>query len=260
MIDVIRVPAFTDNYIWLIRARDKPYCAIVDPGDAAPVLAVLQAQQLQPLAILITHHHRDHVGGIAALRERYADLTVYGPANEDIPARDVALREGQGVTLPELDVQFEVIDVPGHTRGHIAYYGHGMLFCGDTLFMGGCGKLFEGTPEQMHHSLSKLAALPDDTLVYCAHEYTLENLLFAIKVEPHSRALQHRIVQTQTAVDNDQATVPARLGTEKATNPFLRSQISQVARAAQDWSGQKLTTPAEVFATVRAWKDWHDSQ
>ena len=176
---IIPVPAFEDNYIWLIC--DGRYAAVVDPGDAEPVLGHLSRHGLRLAAILITHHHGDHTGGIEALL-RHAAVPVYGPRKENIPGITNPVGTGDTVRLPELGVEFAVLDVPGHTAGHIAYYGANSLFCGDTLFTCGCGKLFEGTPAQMHASLQKFAALPDDTQVYCAHEYTLENIRFAKKV------------------------------------------------------------------------------
>ena len=168
MIKVEPVPAFTDNYIWLIIQTDNQRVAIVDPGDAAPVLRRLHAEQLVPAAILITHHHPDHTGGVRDLLDHYA-IPVYGPGTEQIPCRSHALGEGDVVELPDLSLKFGVMSIPGHTAGAIAYYSDGMVFVGDTLFMSGCGRLFEGTPAQMHQSLDRLAALPDNTLVYCGH-------------------------------------------------------------------------------------------
>ena len=167
MVTVLHVPAFADNYIWLLRAGDRT--AIVDPGDAQPVVEALERERLRPVAILCTHHHHDHVGGITALAERYR-VPVYGPATESIPGMTHARNDGEQVELPELGLSFDVIGTPGHTLGQINYYGAGMLFCGDTLFSAGCGRLFEGTAEQMHASLSRLAALPEDTRMYCGHE------------------------------------------------------------------------------------------
>jgi hydroxyacylglutathione hydrolase len=262
MLTAQAIPAFEDNYIWLLRRPDQPQVAIVDPGDAEPVIATLEQQSLQPVAILITHHHWDHVGGIADLLTRYS-LPVYGPALETIPHLSQGLREGDTVDLAALGARLQVMDVPGHTAGHIAYYvendeAPGLLFCGDTLFAGGCGRLFEGTAEQMHDSLSRIRALPDDTLVYCAHEYTEANLGFARIAEPDNTALRARqqVVQQQRA--KGQATVPSTLGEEKATNPFLRFDQAEIIRGAEGFTGRKLNTEAEVFAAVRYWKDTLD--
>lgn len=264
MLTAQAVSAFDDNYIWLIRHPDKSQVAIVDPGDAGPVIDTLRTEGLEPVAILITHHHYDHVGGIADLLAQYP-VPVYGPANEKIPHISHPLTEGDAVTLDALNAQFQVIDVPGHTSGHIAYYAKptqnketGMLFVGDTLFAGGCGRLFEGTPEQMHHSLSRIGALPDDTQVYCAHEYTEDNLVFARVAEPDNLALQKRQSSVQQARKQGLATVPSILGIEKATNPFLRSEQPDIIRAAEAFAGHALPTGAEVFATVRHWKDTLD--
>lgn len=266
MLNVQGVPAFNDNYIWLIRHPDKPQVAIVDPGDAKPVIAAIKAEGLEPIAILITHHHWDHVGGIADLLANYPHLSVYGPANETIPHLHHPLSEGDTVKLEALGAEFRVMDVPGHTAGHIAYYhppanttsNSGLLFVGDTLFAGGCGRLFEGTPVQMHDSLTRIAALPDETAVYCAHEYTEDNLVFARIAEPENAALQTRQNDVRQQRAKGLATVPSKLGIEKATNPFLRSEQANIIRAAEAFAGRKLATGADVFAVVRHWKDTLD--
>lgn len=254
MIQVHGVPAFDDNYIWLIGLPGSREVAIVDPGDEEPVIAYLEKAQRVPVAILVTHHHRDHTGGIEALVERYS-LPVYGPAHESIPALSHPLRDGDSVRLPGLDVTLTVMETPGHTRGHLCYYGPGTLFCGDTLFTAGCGRLFEGTARQMHHSLSRIAALPDDTLIYCAHEYTLDNLCFALVAEPTNAAIQARYLATQQARAAGHPTVPAPLAMEKATNPFLRCAIPTLVEAATQFAGEPLVDGVAVFAAVRRWKD-----
>lgn len=256
------VAAFEDNYIWLIRNPEGPQVAIVDPGDATPILDIIRTQQLEPVAILITHHHWDHTGGIGELLANYP-MSVYGPSQETIPHITHPLEGGDTVKLPALDATFEVLDVPGHTAGHIAYYcanpgGQGMLFCGDTVFAGGCGRLFEGTAEQMQNSLSRIAALPDDTLVYCAHEYTEANLVFARIAEPENDALRERQLEVQQQRRQRLPTVPSLLGVEKATNPFLRYNEPSIIRAAEGFAGRSLNTPADVFGTVRHWKDTLD--
>jgi len=254
MLKIDPIHAFDDNYIWLIQDEQKRFAAIVDPGDEAPVIEHLERHHIEPVAILITHHHGDHTGGVADLVERY-QIPVYGPANERIPAITQPLSEGDSVTLEQIGARLEVMDVPGHTRGHIAYYGHGALFCGDTLFTGGCGRLFEGTPQQMHAALSRFAELPEETLVYCAHEYTQANLWFANVAEPENCALQQRIKETNQRREQGLATVPSTIGLEWRTNPFLRSGVESVIKAAEAHAGHPLQSGAEVFATVRRWKD-----
>jgi hydroxyacylglutathione hydrolase len=249
------VPAFSDNYLWLVEGRTDPRrMVVVDPGDATPVLAALEARGAALEAILVTHHHGDHVGGVRALLERFP-VPVYGPAAESIPGRTAALSGGDAVELPGVGLSFEVIDVPGHTAGHIAYYGHGALFCGDTLFSGGCGRLFEGTPAQMLASLDALVALPPDTRVYCAHEYTASNLKFALAVEPvNADLIAHaNLVARQRGAG--QATVPSTLGLERRINPFLRTRLPAVKAAAERRAGHALSSDVDVFATVRQWKN-----
>ena len=254
MIHVEPVPAFNDNYIWLIIQSDNSHVAIVDPGDAGPVLERVESGNLVPSAILITHHHGDHTGGVTELL-RHFSIPVYGPRGERIPGRTHDLAEGDSINLEDLSLQFRILDMPGHTAGAIAYYGNGEVFVGDTLFMSGCGRLFEGTPGQMHHSLGKLAALPEDTQVYCAHEYTLANLRFAAAVEPDNRDIQKRIEDCQSLRRNNQPTVPGSIAVEKLTNPFLRTHIPAVAGAASHYRKQELANEIEVFATIRNWKD-----
>jgi hydroxyacylglutathione hydrolase len=251
---VLHVPAFQDNYIWLIRGRAPDRVAIVDPGDAAPVVAALRTQKLTPVAILCTHHHGDHVGGVAELlAER--KVPVYGPARERIAGVTHPLREGERVALVELGLEFSVLDIPAHTAGHIAYYGNGLLFCGDTLFSAGCGRLFEGSAAQMAQSLATLAALPADTAVYCGHEYTAANLRFALAVEPDNRAAQAHLAQVQTWRAAGRPSLPSTIGLERRINPFLRTQESGVRAAAERHAGRALATPTEVFAVLRTWKD-----
>lgn len=251
MFEVEPIPAFEDNYIWLLSDRGE--AVVVDPGEAEPVLDLLGARNLRLSAILCTHHHGDHVGGNRDLLAAYPATPVYGPRRETIPGLTEPLASGDRVDL--LGLSFAVIDVPGHTAGHIAYYGAGRLFCGDTLFACGCGRLFEGTAEQMYDSLQKLSALPDDTLVYCAHEYTLSNIRFARAVEPDNADLQLREATDTATRQRGHATLPSRLDLEKRTNPFLRCDRQPVIEAVQRHSGRRLEEPAAVFAAVRAWKD-----
>ncbi|MFV8643945.1 hydroxyacylglutathione hydrolase [Ralstonia pseudosolanacearum] len=260
------IAAFTDNYIWALH--DGRVAAVVDPGDAQPVLRFLQARGLALGAIVITHHHGDHVGGVQALVEAYprdpsgAPLPVIGPADESIPCRTQAVREGDTVTLSHPAATFHVLDVPGHTRGHVAYVGRlqgpdapASLFCGDTLFATGCGRLFEGTPAQMRLSLSKLAALPPDTRVYCAHEYTATNVRFARAVEPGNAALAAWEDEVASLRTDGRATVPTTVGHERATNPFMRSNEPAVAASVAQHAGIGVDDPVAVFAALREWKN-----
>jgi hydroxyacylglutathione hydrolase len=254
---VLAVPAFTDNYLWLIH--DGVHAAVVDPGDGEAILAALDAHKLTLTAILLTHHHADHIGGVPQLLAR-AKVPVFGPRNDAIPAVSHPLAEGARFAVPGLDLEFGVLDVPGHTKGHIAYVRHTpgahWLFCGDTLFAGGCGRLFEGTPAQMVSSLSKLAALPDDTQVYCAHEYTLANLRFADAVEPGNLALQARLRADGDKRAAGVPTVPSNLGMEKATNPFLRYREPAIAdKLVAAGRLAPGAAPVEVFAALREWKN-----
>lgn len=250
------IPAFNDNYFWLVHGLPDPTrVAVVDPGDAEPVIATLRARGLTLDAILVTHHHGDHVGGIAALLDAFPGLPVFGPRDEAIPGRTVALVGGETVTLPTLGLRFAVLAVPGHTLGHLAYYGHGTLFCGDTLFSAGCGRLFEGTPADMLRSLDRLAALPGDTRVCCAHEYTTGNLAFARAVEPSSEAVERRVAEVAAARAAGRPSLPAVLKAERSYNPFLRAREPSVRQSAERHEGVPLTDPVAVFAAIRRWKD-----
>ncbi|HDP88601.1 MAG TPA: hydroxyacylglutathione hydrolase [Thioalkalivibrio sp.] len=254
-LDILPVPAFNDNYIWLICDADRRRAAIVDPGDASPVLAVLAREGIEPVALLITHHHGDHVGGVAELKRAFPGLVVYGPARERIAGIDVPLQDGDVVELPAIGAAFEVMDVPGHTAGHIAYYGHGALFCGDTLFAGGCGRVFDGTHDELADSLQRIATLPGDTLLYCAHEYTLDNLGFGKWVEPDNAVLLAREERALALRHDGRPTVPSTLTEELATNPFMRLSEPAVIAAAEAHAGQPLRGAREVFYAIRQWKD-----
>ena len=255
VIEISPIPAFDDNYIWLLQRPGYDGCVVVDPGDEEPVIERLSAEDLRLDAILVTHKHGDHVGGIRGLKAVWPEALVYGPVGEPIKTLEHRLREGDTVDLPGLGVRFDVLDVPGHTEGHIAYVGEGALFCGDTLFAGGCGRVFSGTHEQLSASLQRIAHLPGDTRVYCAHEYTLANLGFAAWVEPNSAALQARAARDQDRRAVDQPTVPSLVSDELATNPFMRTGEASVVAAAEAWAGQPLNGPAEVFRALRTWKD-----
>jgi hydroxyacylglutathione hydrolase len=256
MRSIIPIPAFSDNYIWLLRKGG--HAAVVDPGDAAPVLDYLRRENLALAAILATHHHRDHVGGIEALLEKHP-APVYGPAGERIPACAHPLRERDTIRLEAIDAAFDVLDIPGHTAGHIAYVGlfedARVLFCGDTLFAAGCGRLFEGTPAQMWSSLGKLARLPADTLVYCGHEYTLANLAFAAVADASNREVVERTAREREKRDRGVPTLPSTIGLELRTNPFLRADEPALRAAAEAHAKQPLTGAVPVFAALRAWKN-----
>jgi hydroxyacylglutathione hydrolase len=254
--ELTAVPAFDDNYLWLVHGlADPTRVAAVDPGDAAAIESALASRGLSLEAILVTHHHRDHVGGVEALLDRHPGIPVFGPAGEEIPGRSVALTGGEKVSLTALGLEFVVLAVPGHTRGHIAYYGHGTLFCGDTLFSGGCGRLFEGTAAQMLHSLDRLASLPGDTRVCCAHEYTASNLAFAAAVEPANEPLLRRREDVAALRAAGRPTLPSTLKAERTFNPFLRVREPTVRHAAETRAGAPLADPVAVFAAIRTWKD-----
>lgn len=253
-LQVTAIPAFADNYLWLIH--DQEFACVVDPGDAAPIREALASLGLSLVAILLTHHHADHAGGVLDLL-RQTQVPVFGPARESIPGVSHPLSEGDTVDLPELDLQLLVWDVPGHTAGHIAYNApkQHWLFCGDTLFAGGCGRLFEGTAAQMTDSLAKLAALPDDSLIYCAHEYTVSNLRFAVAAEPDNPRIAQRLSDAQTLRALGESTVPSSLGLEKLTNPFLRYREPGIIRQLQAQGRLHGQDPVASFAALREWKN-----
>ncbi|WP_024301747.1 hydroxyacylglutathione hydrolase [Pseudogulbenkiania sp. MAI-1] len=249
MFTVTPVRAFSDNYIWLLQEAGR--AVAVDPGDAALVLAHLASHGLTLEAVLVTHHHADHIGGLAELARQTPGLRIIGPAS--IPLVTEAVMDGSQFEL--FGCHFVVLEVPGHTLDHLAYLADGRLFCGDTLFGAGCGRLFEGTPEQMHASLTRIAALPDATRIYPAHEYTLSNLRFAATVEPDNPAIRRRLAEDEAALAAGKPTLPSTLATERATNPFLRVGVDAVGRSAARQAGMVPATPAEVFAVLREWKN-----
>jgi len=246
------VPAFRDNYIWVLE--DGRNAVAVDPGDAAPVEDFLGKSGLKLAAVLATHHHADHVGGLPALAEHWKCPT-FGPAHEVAAHLDKRLSEGDRITLPGIGIELSTLDIPGHTAGHIALFGDGMLFCGDTLFTCGCGRLFEGTPPQMVDSLTKLARLSGDTRVYCGHEYTMANIRFAEAVEPGNPMLAQRKQRDAAKRERDEPTVPSTIAEELETNPFLRCTEPEVLAAAERRAGRKLAGPVDVFAEIRGWKN-----
>jgi len=255
MLAVSPILAFDDNYIWLLRDSGNTQAMVVDPGDEEPVLAALEAQRLELSAVLVTHHHYDHIGGLEALRTAFPKVRVFGPEDRRVRALTDRVREGNTVGIPGFSVRFRVLEIPGHTSTHIAYLGAGALFCGDTLFAAGCGRVFDGTFDQLAASLERIAALPGETLCYCAHEYTLANLEFAGRVEPGSEAIARQKQAVSDLRALDRPSVPSRLSEELATNPFLRIGIPAVKVAAEAAAGRSLTTGAEFFTALRRWKD-----
>lgn len=260
MMSVTPIAAFQDNYIWLIQNDGSTAVAVVDPGDADPVIDVLEARGLTLETILITHHHKDHTGGLPELISRYSPRVI-GPHNPSI--RGIDERVGDGDSFRLQGRLFEVMEVPGHTLDHIAFVTSGMpglLFCGDTLFSAGCGRLFEGTPEQMHHSLNRLSALPDDTLVFPAHEYTQANLAFAQAAEPDNRPRDTYFAECERVRDLGRPTLPTHIAREKQVNPFLRSSEPALQRHLIQQGRLTDATPEETlsqaaFTALRQWKD-----
>ncbi len=256
MLKIEPIPALSDNYIWLLYQPEKLWAAVVDPGEEEPVFAVLRERGLALSALLLTHHHGDHTGGVEALVQR-GGVQVFGPRDARIPGITRTVREGEVYRLPGLETNFRVMEVPGHTATHVAYQIGDGLFCGDTLFGAGCGRVFDGTFAQLAQSLARIAALSPETRLYCAHEYTLDNLGFATWVEPENPAIAARLADTQRLRAAQQPSVPSRLAEELATNPFLRTQVPAVRAAAERFAGKPLSDPTEVFTALRRWKDTH---
>lgn len=254
MLTIQAVPAFDDNYIWFIQAPDSKNLLIVDPGDAKPVIQAIEQQQLKPIALLITHHHSDHTAGIAELVKRY-NIPVYGPMSETIPQLSNPLSTCENLYINSAFPAITVLDVPGHTKGHIAYLIDDNLFCGDTLFAAGCGRLLGGTATQLHASLQLIAHLPDQTSIFCTHEYTQANLRFAEAVEPNNAKIKQRIIDTDNLRREGKPSLPSLLITELQTNPFLRCQQPDVIQAAEHFSGHSLNSSEAVFTSLRLWKD-----
>lgn len=259
-LEITPIPAFNDNYIWLLQHHGNKRVSVVDPGDAAPVLALLQAQGLELVTILITHHHADHTGGIAALRAAYPQVQVVGPQSTKIQGFDQTLSEGDKIRV--LGLEFAVLEIPGHTLDHIAFYWADdavdmapILFCGDTLFAAGCGRIFEGTPAMMLNSLQKLQRLDAATRVYCAHEYTVANLRFALAVEPDNQDLQQRMADTVELRAADIPSLPSTIELEIRTNPFLRCHTDVVAQTVARQCGVEVQDITNTFGQLRAWKD-----
>ncbi len=246
------IPAFETNYIWALHnGRD---CALVDPGSSAEPLAFLQRQGLQLCALLLTHHHFDHIGGVDDILARHP-VPTWGPVDSRIPQVNRPVREGDRASVPELELALDVLETPGHTTTHIVYHNSDMLLAGDTLFSIGCGRLFEGTPAQMQASLDKLADLPGSARLYCAHEYTQDNCRFALQVEPDNPELQARAEQVAQLREKNQITLPPTLAEERAANPFLRTREASVIEAANRRQPGTGNDPAAVFGVIRGWKD-----
>lgn len=256
MFTVTPIPAFSDNYIWALTEQTAPDRAVVvDPGDAAPVLEWLTSHQLKLDAILITHHHADHTGGVANLLKQF-DIPVYGPDSSPFDGITHPLKQGD--TLELLGLTLHIQAVPAHTRDHISYFqpeGSGQLFCGDTLFLAGCGRLFEGTARQMLDAMKYFAGLPDTTEVYCTHEYSLSNLRFAATVEPKNQAITAVQENCHSLRNADKPTLPSTIGQEKTINPFMRTAQDAVAASAEHFSGNALNSEVEVMAALREWKN-----
>lgn len=256
MMQIVQIPVLNDNYQYLIICNETRQSVAVDAPDAEALKKALKEHEVQLIGIWNTHHHWDHIGGNEELVETF-DVPVFCSAydfeNNRVPRATKGLREDDVVQVGNL--QFKVLEIPGHTLGHIAFYGHGIVICGDTLFAGGCGRLFEGSPEQMYHSLAKLTKLPDDTLVYCMHEYTLNNLRFAQTLEPKNKNLFAKLSQVELKREQNQSTVPTTLLEEKSYNPFLRTDSLEILQNLREKGFSELNTPIAIFAAIRKLKD-----
>lgn len=246
--------AFKDNYIWVIVHQKSAEAVVVDPGEAQGVNNYLKQKKLRLTAILVTHHHWDHTRGVAELKATH-HAPVYGPAHDSIPSCDYPLNDQDEISLTSERLQFNTLCIPGHTRGHIAYYGQGWLFCGDTLFSAGCGRLFEGTPQSLFHSLTRLAKLPAETEIYCGHEYTLNNLKFALTIEPNNEATLKHLSQAEELRRRHEPTLPSTIALERRINPFLRCHLPSVKASVQQHCNCILNNELEVFTALRLLKD-----
>jgi hydroxyacylglutathione hydrolase len=251
---ILAIPAFTDNYFWLLYDAHTKKGAVVDPGDAVPVLSMLANLQIELEAILITHHHADHIGGVSLLKQAFPQATIYAAKNQQAITLPIRLLQEQDVVQLSF-TQLRVLEIPGHTLDHIAYYDEQALFCGDTLFSAGCGRVFEGTMEQMYHTLQKIKQLPDALWVYCAHEYTAKNVQFALQFEPENPALQQRYQDVSELRQRHQATIPVQLGQEKAYNPFLRCSSPALQANVSKRAGDLITQEMAIFSLLRQWRN-----
>jgi hydroxyacylglutathione hydrolase len=253
LINILPLPAFQDNYIWLLYDEITRNAWVVDPGDPRPVITTLKEYNLNLMGILITHHHQDHTGGIDELRKYQKNIAVFGSAKSPIKTITHHVKEGDRVDCSSL--KLSVLEIPGHTLDHIAFYNSDMLFCGDTLFSAGCGKIFEGTAAQMLHSLNKITQLPENTAIYCGHEYTLANLQFAHFIEPNNELIIQKIAEVKLLREKNKPTLPSFLSTEKRLNPFLRCDQIAIIEAVQTYCHKTLNNAVEIFATLREWKN-----
>ncbi len=253
--NIVQIPAFTDNYFWLMFEDNNKSAVVVDPGDYAPVIKSLKDNSLELTDILITHHHNDHIGGVSELKKVFPKVNIFGPADPRIPADNI-VKDEDVIKLDSLNEEFRVLDVRGHTNSHIAYYFDKKLFCGDTLFSCGCGRLFEGTHVDMHKAMQKIKKLPKETLVYCAHEYTLDNIGFAKLLEPNNPDLLKREKEVVEILDKGQYSIPSVLENELKINPFLRFDHKDIIDAVQKHFNVKTYDEAEIFKYTREWKDY----
>lgn len=246
------IPVFKDNYVWTLVNDKNKEALVVDPGDAVPVQHFLEKRELNLIGILLTHHHWDHTNGMKDLKKHYQCPVV---GSDNIVGITENAEDKKKINFSTFPISFQVLSIPGHTIGHVAYYGGGMLFSGDTLFAAGCGRLFEGTPNEMYHSLQKLASLPQETKLYCGHEYTLKNLAFACEVEPGNKQIKERIKKVEALIHANQPSLPSTLAEELETNPFLRCESDELRKHVAKFAGLPLNDSVETFAWLRKWKD-----
>ncbi len=254
MLYIQAIPALKDNYIWLIHSTSSDNVLIIDPGDAEPVIEAITQQNRSPIAILNTHHHYDHVDGITRLVDKY-DIPVYGSDTVFIPKQSISFSSACKIILHPNFPELKILDLPGHTTDHIAYLVHDMLFCGDTIFSAGCGRLLGGSAAQLFNSLKEISKLPDTTKIFCGHEYTHDNLKFALTVDPNNIEIKKRITEIKILQQADKISLPTTISLELATNPFLRCNKAEVIRTVQQFAGTKLDNPLAVFTSLRVWKD-----